>query len=406
MKHPIVWLTSLLTGSLLATGLQAGELVIIIDDVGNNGPLGELAVSLPAPVNLAFLPETPYAARLARKAKTKGHTVMLHAPMATESGFPLGPDGLYADMDEASFKHTLQQSLDSIPGVQGFNNHMGSLLTQDCTRMGWAMEVARQRHLFFIDSRTTANTCAARSATAAGVANLSRDVFLDNDRSAAALEIQFQKAVTIAATHGRAILIGHPYPETMAYLHQKLGGDSETASLAAAAAADSSLPLSGNHEYAGGEPVPTAASDLATSESSTDITANSQWQLTALDQLLSTPVLPVGQQLADATNQAETAEKPELTPEAISAAATVTSEPTSVLDIARNSLVLANAVIHQDALWKQAEASAVTDGRVASNTQLVTNIGIEPQSVHWPNRVLNVRLPNGSRSLVNIRLLP
>lgn len=250
IKH---WLpaTAALTLALLFNGnsASAGELIIVIDDVGNNRALGEQAVSLPAPVNLAFLPETPYAKRLAEQAWQQGHNVMLHAPMANTAGVPLGAGGLYPDMTEQQFKQTLNHTLDVIPHVSGFNNHMGSLLTQDCEKMRWAMEVAQQRQLFFVDSRTIANSCAARQAKAAGIAVLSRDVFLDNDRSYQALEAQFNKAVAIAEKRGRAILIGHPYKESMAYLHAKLSGEISITQTEAA-------PVEHNHEL----PAPAALS--------------------------------------------------------------------------------------------------------------------------------------------------
>ncbi|MDO6681892.1 divergent polysaccharide deacetylase family protein [Oceanobacter sp. 5_MG-2023] len=220
MMAPHIWLT-LCLGSW-ALPAAAAELLLVIDDIGNNRLLGEQLLALPAPVNMAFLPHTPFAASLAAKAAAQGHTVMLHAPMATESGVKLGPGGLYPTMDKATLSATLNADLDAIPAVSGLNNHMGSLLTQDCERMSWVMDIARQRQLFFIDSRTTAATCARQAALQAGVPVLARDVFLDNDRSAAALAQQFDKAITLANQHGQAVLIGHPYPETIQFLQQRL----------------------------------------------------------------------------------------------------------------------------------------------------------------------------------------
>ena len=48
---------------LLMPAAQAADLLIIIDDVGNNKALGERTVNLPGPLNLAFLPHTPHAAK-------------------------------------------------------------------------------------------------------------------------------------------------------------------------------------------------------------------------------------------------------------------------------------------------------------------------------------------------------
>ena len=193
-------------------------LIIIIDDVGNNGPLGDRTVALPGPVTLAFLPHTPHAKRLANKAAENNKGIMLHAPMANATGAALGPGALTQDMTPAELQETLSESLDSIPHVQGVNNHMGSVLTADQTAMSSIMKVVQQRGLYFIDSLTNPLSVAESEAQQAGIPTDRRDVFLDNDRSLDGLFQQFQRAMDIAERKGSAILIGHPYPETLDFL--------------------------------------------------------------------------------------------------------------------------------------------------------------------------------------------
>ncbi len=193
-------------------------LIIIIDDVGNNGPLGERAIALPGPVTLAFLPHTPHAKRLANEAAKNNKGVMLHAPMANATGAALGPGALTQDMSPEELQKTLTESLDSIPHVQGVNNHMGSVLTADHIAMKSVMEVVQQRGLYFIDSLTNPMSVAEKEALQAGILTDRRDVFLDNDRSLEGLFKQFQRAIDIAERKGSAILIGHPYPETLDFL--------------------------------------------------------------------------------------------------------------------------------------------------------------------------------------------
>ncbi|KZY99923.1 hypothetical protein A3746_00365 [Oleibacter sp. HI0075] len=193
-------------------------LIIIIDDVGNNGPLGDRAVALPGPVTLAFLPHTPHAKRLANIAAENNKGIMLHAPMANATGAALGPGALTQDMTPAELQETLSESLDSIPHVQGVNNHMGSVLTADQTAMSSIMKVVQQRGLYFIDSLTNPLSLAESEAQQAGIPTDRRDVFLDNDRSLDGLFQQFQLAMDIAERKGSAILIGHPYPETLDFL--------------------------------------------------------------------------------------------------------------------------------------------------------------------------------------------
>ena len=169
-------------------------------------------------MTLAFLPHTPHAKRLANEAAKNNKGVMLHAPMANATGAALGPGALTQDMSPEELQKTLTESLDSIPHVQGVNNHMGSVLTADHIAMKSVMEVVQQRGLYFIDSLTNPMSVAEKEALQAGILTDRRDVFLDNDRSLEGLFKQFQRAIDIAERNGSAILIGHPYPETLDFL--------------------------------------------------------------------------------------------------------------------------------------------------------------------------------------------
>lgn len=203
-------------------GAISPRLAIIIDDVGHSYAQGRRVIDMPQPVALAILPHTQAAARLAREARAEGRTVMLHIPMENLAGLSIGPGGLYAGMERADFAATLTASLDAVPDVQGVNNHMGSLLTTLRPQMDWLMEELAARDLFFVDSRTSAQTVAAHAAADRGVEHLSRNVFLDNQRSPEALAAAFDKALRIARRDGMAVLIGHPYPETLAFLERRL----------------------------------------------------------------------------------------------------------------------------------------------------------------------------------------
>ncbi|WP_157718690.1 divergent polysaccharide deacetylase family protein [Halopseudomonas litoralis] len=197
---------------------------IIIDDVGHSLIRGRRLIALPAPVALAILPHTQSAQRLASEAGAAGKTVMLHQPMESGAALPIGQGGLYAEMNRAELETTLQANLNSFIPIQGLNNHMGSRLTSNREAMDWVMQVLGARGLFFIDSRTSPDTQAAFAAEAQGVRHLSRDVFLDNERTAVAIDAAFQRALELARKQGTALVIGHPYPETLDYLERRLAG--------------------------------------------------------------------------------------------------------------------------------------------------------------------------------------
>jgi len=198
-------------------------LVIIIDDIGHRLDTGRDSAALPGRIALAILPFTPHGAELARTGYASGKEILLHAPMSSvgDQNAP-EPDVLDTSFDELRFIGLLDRQLADVPHVRGVNNHMGSALTAQAGPMRWLMSELSRRNLYFVDSRTTAETVAATTARSFGVPHLSRRVFLDNTAEPSAIEERFEFAVAEARRNGYAVAIGHPYPETVAVLQRKL----------------------------------------------------------------------------------------------------------------------------------------------------------------------------------------
>ncbi len=229
MPAPIVAVLAL--SALVATAATAAEaqrarpalISVLIDDMGYRLGDGLAAIALPGPLGYSILPHTPHAKRLLEAAREAGREVLVHLPMeAVQGNGLLGPGALRADMNHEIFVDTVHQGLDSLPAAVGVNNHMGSLLTRHTLPMGWLMQSLKSRGLFFIDSRTTAHSVAARVAREHAVPVLSRDVFLDNEREADHVRAQFHALVAIARRRGHALGIGHPHPVTVAVLASEL----------------------------------------------------------------------------------------------------------------------------------------------------------------------------------------
>lgn len=198
------------------------SITIIIDDLGYNRRGMEESLSLPVEVALAILPHTPFSKKTALAATEQTRNIILHVPMENERELKLGPGGLYKSMGEKELKETLKAGIESVPGIQGINNHMGSLLTQDTQRMEWVMEVIQPMELFFIDSLTSPNSVALANALKFDLTTTRRDVFLDNIQDEKAIDRQFKRLLAIAKKRGKALAIGHPYPATMNYLSKRL----------------------------------------------------------------------------------------------------------------------------------------------------------------------------------------
>jgi len=193
---------------------------IIIDDLGNHRAAGERAVNLPGALTYAFLPHLPYSPRLAELANGQHKEVMLHLPMEAESGKLLGPGGLTQLMNEQHFKDEMRKSINAVPHVRGFNNHMGSRLTKNTQQMIWVMQTAMFRDdLYFVDSRTTHESVAMIEADKRGIRGAKRDVFLDYEKdNEAIVKQQLKELIERARKKGTALAIGHPYKSTMKVL--------------------------------------------------------------------------------------------------------------------------------------------------------------------------------------------
>lgn len=197
-------------------------LSIVIDDIGYNRASARKLIALPYPLTFSVLPQSPFGKELAQLAWIRGKEVMLHIPMATQTNSKLDPGGIPLSMPTARITELLTEHIHNFPQAIGINNHMGSRLTEISPAMDAVMQALKPEDLFFIDSRTSAQSVAFNQAKKAGLAAAKRDVFLDNEQSVAEIAAQLEKAVALAEKNGSALAIGHPYPETIAALQAHL----------------------------------------------------------------------------------------------------------------------------------------------------------------------------------------
>jgi polysaccharide deacetylase 2 family uncharacterized protein YibQ len=207
-------------------GSAAGpaRLAIVIDDLGYNLTVPERLVSLGAPLTFSIIPGQPYSSEVAALARRAGREFLVHLPMEP-LGFPAddpGPNALLLDIADEATRAQVSRQLDSLPGAAGANNHMGSAFTADARKMAIVQEQIARRGLLFLNSKTAPWTVPRRIAHEHGYAYLERDVFLDNERGEAAIRGQLDTAIRRARERGRAVAIGHPYPETVRVLGERV----------------------------------------------------------------------------------------------------------------------------------------------------------------------------------------
>jgi polysaccharide deacetylase 2 family uncharacterized protein YibQ len=135
------------------------------------------------------------------------------------------PGSITLDTTRQGLADTFANALATVPFAVGINGHRGSLLTQHPGHMSWLMEeILMAGGLYFVDSYTTHRSVALRMAAEKGVPAIKRDVFLDSDPAPEMVAREFERLKYLARQRGLAVAIGHPYPETLAFLERAIPG--------------------------------------------------------------------------------------------------------------------------------------------------------------------------------------
>ncbi len=200
------------------------KLAIILDDGGYGGDVTEKILAFPPSLTLSILPDTPKGKDTAARAAELGFEIMLHMPMENEDPSLRFESQLEVDMSGETILELTQRALAQVPGAVGVNNHTGSKFTANPKAMALFMEVVSTLPLYFIDSRTTADTRALKMAEAFKVRSAAHDLFLDHESDPDRIRSRFDQVVGIAREKGHAIAIGHFRPNTVEVLAEKLPG--------------------------------------------------------------------------------------------------------------------------------------------------------------------------------------
>jgi len=207
----------LLTHPALVPPETGARVAIVLDDLGRDMEPARRLAALSIPITFAVMPNTERSREVAALAHRAGREVIIHIPMEPK-GFPRndpGENALFVHQSAGKIRRLFLGYLDRVPHAVGGNNHMGSRFTEDEPGMGTVLSLMAEQGLYFIDSRTTSNSVARKSAGRAGVPFATRDIFLDNDRDLKLIREQIRKLVEKALKNGQALGIGHPYPETL-----------------------------------------------------------------------------------------------------------------------------------------------------------------------------------------------
>jgi len=198
-------------GSAIEPRFEPGrpKLAIIVDDLGYPSAGIDDLFAIDAPLTVSVLPHLELTQQLAERARQHGFEVLLHLPLEGNSEAPVNEGTLETGMDEDTLRAVFEKDMASVPDVAGINSHQGSTFTADYEAMNRLMGLITGRGLFFVDSRTSAESVAERVAREHGVYTASNDMFLDNIDDEQYVETQLAKLIEIAVKRGSAIGICH-----------------------------------------------------------------------------------------------------------------------------------------------------------------------------------------------------
>lgn len=197
---------------------RRGILVFVIDDAGNNLRELEPFLAFPGPLSIAVLPGLAASAEAAKRVRAAGKELLLHQPMEALGGGNPGPGAVTGGMNADTITRIVMKNLDELWPVRGMNNHEGSRATMEPSLMRTILDICRSRNIYFLDSRTTADTAAPALARELNFPIASRDIFLDNEQDRASILAALDAGCLKAERNGLAIMIGHTWSPRLAAL--------------------------------------------------------------------------------------------------------------------------------------------------------------------------------------------
>jgi uncharacterized protein len=191
------------------------RIALIIDDFGYSISRAKRFLDLGVPITFSILPKLPASVSISLEINKNGHDIMLHQPMEPlNSALNPGPGALYAGDGKEDIIRTIEENISEVPFAAGINNHMGSKFTALPEKMSHALSVVKEKNMFFVDSLTSGSSKGFATARSLNMAAAHRNIFLDNIVEEGAVLRQLSNLAKFANIHGRAVGIGHPYPET------------------------------------------------------------------------------------------------------------------------------------------------------------------------------------------------
>lgn len=195
------------------------KIAIVLDDFGYNMNNTGALFKINSPLTISVLPTLPYSKKIATQARKRNFEIILHLPLEPYSEeLNLEEGTIMVDMPPQKVNALLTKAIESVPGLKGVSNHMGSRATEDSDFMKELFKELKKRDLYFLDNLVTDKSVCKEVAKSMGLQIVTRSVFLDNESDESYIEKQIFHTADLAAKTGWAIGIGHDKSRTVKVL--------------------------------------------------------------------------------------------------------------------------------------------------------------------------------------------
>lgn len=186
------------------------KIAIVIDDAGYNYQSADIFYKSRLPLTFALIPDLPNSKEHYEKICDAGMNLILHIPMEPGKGVEfVEKQAILVSMTTEEITQRLELFFNHYPKAAGMNNHMGSRAVKDYHVMDTVLNFAKERGIFWLDSKTTPASVSRKVATEKKLAYLERDIFLDNENTEEYAKQAMEQLIKIAKKRGYAIGIGH-----------------------------------------------------------------------------------------------------------------------------------------------------------------------------------------------------
>lgn len=190
----------------IATDNARPRIAILVGGLGLSEDATKTAIeTLPAAVDLAFVPYGTNITTTVATAKAKGHEVLLQLPMQSAQGTVSGPHTLRTTETPADLAVDIKWLMSRFEGYAGVTNLLGAPVTANQAAMTGVLKAVASRGIPYIDDGTSRRSLAASVAAGMNAPAAQADVVLDATGNPAVVQANLERLMTMARAKGSAI---------------------------------------------------------------------------------------------------------------------------------------------------------------------------------------------------------